>query len=41
MTRYKRCRNSFHVSTCSLENDVPVRANGIIDDEEQKTQKHD
>jgi hypothetical protein len=38
MTPYKRCRNSSHVSTCSLENDVSVRA---VDSHSKHIGSHD
>ncbi len=38
MTLYKRYRNSSHVSTCSLENDVPVK---VADSHSKHTGFHD
>jgi hypothetical protein len=38
MTLYKRCRNSFRVSTCSLENDVPVK---VADSHSKHIDSHD
>lgn len=38
MTLYKHCRNSSHVSTCSLENDVPVK---VADSHSKHIGSHD